>query len=253
MARHSRKTSLPTTLALLLALALSGGCDDGTGSDDAGADADGMDADFDRQADADGNDGGSSDADTPPDASERLARHLIGHFDSSAQAATNPSYWPVQLSMCRVDAPELGGNVLYVEQAMLDTPGSPYRQRLYVIEAGETPATEAVSQVWELRAPHTVVGLCDHGDRATFDGDAATERPGCATYMTWMDDHFEGSTNGQDCESSLNGATYATSIVTLHAERMESWDRGYDGADTQVWGAVDGPYVFDRKTAMGEQ
>jgi hypothetical protein len=29
---------------------------------------------------------------------------------------------------------------------------------------------------------------------------------------------------------------------------MESWDRGYDVDDRQVWGARTGPYVFERRS-----
>ncbi len=46
------------------------------------------------------------------------------------------------------------------------------------------------------------------------------------------------------------GASYATSEVTLDEVALESWDRGYDDTDTQVWGATQGPYVFIRRTAL---
>jgi len=68
--------------------------------------------------------------------------------------------------------------------------------------------------------------------------------------MEWKGDHFEGGTVGEGCESTLSGATYATSEVTLDASTLESWDRGYDAEGTQVWGATAGPYVFDRKTPL---
>ena len=61
-----------------------------------------------------------------------LAVWLSGTFDSSEQAAEDYSYYAVQLVACPVEAPELGANVLYIEQALADTPEDPYRQRLYV-------------------------------------------------------------------------------------------------------------------------
>ena len=30
------------------------------------------------------------------------------------------------------------------------------------------------------------------------------------------------------------------------AASLASWDRGFDEAGVQVWGATEGPYVFDR-------
>jgi len=51
---------------------------------------------------------------------------------------------------------------------------------------------------------------------------------------------------GDGCESTLRGAAYATSEVRLTLARMESWDRGFDRPGTQVWGATEGPYIFER-------
>ena len=47
--------------------------------------------------------------------------------------------------------------------------------------------------------------------------------------------------------STLRGATYAVSDVTLSATQILSWDRGYDAQDNQVWGAEAGPYEFLRQ------
>ena len=63
-----------------------------------------------------------------------LSEQLTGHFDSSDQANSNSAYYAVSLQSCPVDAPELGTDVLYVEQALVDNLADPYRQRLYVLE-----------------------------------------------------------------------------------------------------------------------
>lgn len=55
---------------------------------------------------------------------------------------------------------------------------------------------------------------------------------------------MRGATTGDGCGSALRGAAYATSEVVLTPDTLRSWDRGYDKAGKQVWGAVKGPYVF---------
>jgi hypothetical protein len=65
------------------------------------------------------------------------------------------------------------------------------------------------------------------------------------------DGSFTGSTVEDRCRSTLRGATYATSEVKVYPDRIESWDRGFDGADEQVWGAVAGPYVFRKVLEPG--
>ncbi len=183
-------------------------------------------------------------------AADTLARHLDGRFDSSAQAETSPQYFPVQLQTCRAEAPEFGPNVLYVEQAMLASLDAPYRQRLYVVEAGGEPSSKAVSRVYELVKPRAAVHACAGGASPSFVRADAIELPGCRVELGWTGDHFEGGTVGTECLNDHQGAVYATSEVAVFADGIKSWDRGYDAHGKQVWGAVVGPYVFDRKTPM---
>ena len=183
-------------------------------------------------------------------AANTLARHLDGRFDSSAQAGTSPQYFPVQLQTCRAEAPAFGPNVLYVEQAMLANLDAPYRQRLYVVDAGGDPSSNAISRVYALVKPKAAVHACADGASPSFVLADAIELPGCRVELEWKGDHFEGGTVGTECLNDHQGAVYATSEVTVFADRILSWDRGYDSHGKQVWGAVAGPYVFDRKTPI---
>jgi CpeT protein len=157
------------------------------------------------------------------------------------------------LVICPVAVPELGEHVLYVEQAKLDQLATPYRQRLYVVEPGADPSAQARSRVFELDRPKDFVGLCDDAGGASISIGDVDEKPGCAVELDYdaVSDTFQGGTRGHDCSSALAGASYATSEVTLNALELRSWDRGFDAGDTQVWGATDGPYVFERKTPVG--
>lgn len=177
-----------------------------------------------------------------------LARYLTGEFDSLAQAQRDASYFGVKLTMCPIDAPAIGELVLYVEQALTATPDQPYRQRLYVLSAVD--GSRAVSNVWQLHEPQHFVHLCDDPGRVTVSPADAFERAGCAVHLTWSDDRFAGGTLERACESALRGATYATSIIEITPTLITSWDRGYDGEGHQVWGAIDGPYHFERRSPL---
>ena len=191
-----------------------------------------------------------TDEDTPDADAERealvdkLGAWLSGSFDSSAQASSDPAYFDISLEVCPAEAPELGTRVLYVEQAVTGRESEPYRQRLYVLS---TQDERFVSSVYELDAPEAAIGTCGQGEPARFGAEEVSLRDGCAVYLEWREDHFVGGTEGTDCASTLQGASYATSQVELYDDRVESWDRGYDTLGAQVWGAVAGPYRFGRK------
>ncbi|HEU4408818.1 MAG TPA: CpcT/CpeT family chromophore lyase, partial [Polyangiaceae bacterium] len=101
-------------------------------------------------------------------AAARLHRLLIGRYDSSAQAASDAEFRVIHLTVCPADAPELGDRVLYVEQAAAEALDKPYRQRLYVVEAGAKGPASARSRVFELRAPEAAVGACARPERPRF-------------------------------------------------------------------------------------
>ena len=73
------------------------------------------------------------------------------------------------------------------------------------------------------------------------------QREGCTVHLRREGDAWRGSTHASDCNSTLNGAVYATSEVVVTAASLTSWDRGYDKAGKQLWDAVKGAYVFDRQ------
>lgn len=185
----------------------------------------------------------------PSSAVEEVAGLLTGTFDSKSQADADPKgFRAVRLVAVRVPKSRLGEPVLYVEQALLATPNKPYRQRFYRLE--ETADGGVVSRVFEPKDPLAVSGKWrDPADLAIFgEGDVA-ERIGCAVRLKKTPDGWSGGTEGKNCPSALSGARYAESDVRLFSDRLETWDRGFDVEDRQVWGSEKRPYSFERRSA----
>ena len=173
-----------------------------------------------------------------------LEARLTGTLTSAAQAARTEDYREIELRSCPVAAPGLGSTVLYVEQAVASAPDQPYRQRLYVLE--EEDERTVRSEIYTLADPAAAVGLCGRGERRSFHPSEATLREGCAVRMVFDGAVFRGETAPGACPSSLRGASHATVAVTVTAEGLDSWDRGWDASGEQVWGAEAGPYEFRR-------
>jgi hypothetical protein len=187
----------------------------------------------------------------PPSAVEDVAGLLTGTFDSKAQSDADPkAYRAVRLVSVRVPKSRLGDGspVLYLEQALLATPDKPYRQRFYRLEA--TADGGVISRVFEPKDPIVVSGKWrDPADLALYGPGDVVERIGCAVRLKRAVEGWHGGTEGTNCPSALSGARYAESDVRLYAGRMETWDRGFDVNDLQVWGSEKGPYVFERRSA----
>jgi CpeT protein len=178
----------------------------------------------------------------------RLAELMTGQFSSRAQAAADPEFFDIRLFMVEIwpGQPD-GSRWLYVEQARADVLERPYRQRVYKLSA--RPDGSLQSEVFTLPGDALAfAGAWKSPDRfARINPQSLMLRDGCAIILRAESaDRYTGSTVGNACPSELRGAKYATSEVVITPIGMDSWDRGYDAADKQVWGAEKGGYQFRR-------
>jgi len=174
---------------------------------------------------------------------ERLAQTMAGSYTSAAQAAADSSYFPIELEMVRI-WPERGDAAwLYVEQAMASTKGKPYRQRVYRLRRiGEG---QFESAIFSIPNGESWFGAYRSPGRFTaLSPDSLSVLSGCEVILQVDGPVYRGGTQGKSCPSTRAGASYTTSEVLLREGRMESWDRGWSAADTQVWGAERGGYIF---------
>jgi CpeT protein len=173
-----------------------------------------------------------------------LKSRMEGAFTSELQAKSDSDYYNIHLHMSAIWERSEDGYWLYVEQAVASAIKRPYRQRIYHLYRQDDYTL--VSKVYEMNAPLRFAGA--HANPELLQGltkDSLIDRQGCAIYLKKdKDGNFAGATPGKECLSSLRGATYATSEVVIHQDKLVSWDRGWDKDDKQVWGAEKGGYQF---------
>ena len=172
-------------------------------------------------------------------------RQLSGSFDSSAQALEDPTYYDVSLKACIVNIDNIETPTLYIEQALSDKQDEPYRQRIYILSQVDENTVQ--SEIYELDSPESFIGLCSESEVRTVSLDSITLKDGCEVVLEWNGEGFSGETGVDTCKSDMNGASYATSFVETTETMISSWDQGWNNDGEQVWGAVDGAYIFLRK------
>jgi len=164
-----------------------------------------------------------------------LQQMMTGSFDSSQQAQEDSSYYNITLEMYPIWKGK--GHWLYVEQAVASAKNKPYRQRVYQLE--KINNNTFVSKVFKLKDEEKFIGkYSELSFFDQFDTSILEEREGCGVYLTYQNGSYRGSTKDKDCKSTLRGASYATSIVNVFSDKIESWDQGFNDDDQQVWGAV---------------
>lgn len=184
---------------------------------------------------------------TPLERAVAVGGWMAGSYSSHAQSLADPEFRDVRLTMVRIWPERTDGCWLYIEQAMATSLERPYRQRIYCVKPGVGDAVE--SHVFEL--PGNALDMAgawrDTTRFASLAPESLTPRSGCTVFLRPDGDGWRGATNATDCASKLQGASYATSEVSVTAQALTSWDRGFDAAGVQVWGSTKGAYVFLRE------
>jgi hypothetical protein len=175
-----------------------------------------------------------------------LASYMQGSFTSIEQAKSDTDYFEIELEMARFNKDAKDGVWLYVEQATATKKEKPYRQRVYHVR--QVDANTFTSTIMSIKGGDAWYG--SFADPEKLNGlsmDSLQTLEGCAITLTQKDGVFSGSTDGRKCTNAWGKATYATSEVTISPGLMVSWDRGYNDAGEQVWGAEKGGYRFVKK------
>jgi CpeT protein len=186
----------------------------------------------------------------------QLGRMMEGSYNSAEQAANDKEYFDIRLHIARIwkERPESEGLYYYVEQATASAQQRPYRQRVYHLRTRKEDG-KIESVVYELPNPLRFTGQWkEPKPLAMLTPDSLLARQGCAVVMRKSGRReYRGATIGQECLSSLRGAKYATTDVTITPKQLISWDRGFDDKGEQVWGAKFGGYIFKKETAYTKE
>ncbi len=170
---------------------------------------------------------------------------MAGSYNSEKQSKVDTTYYNISLHMYPIWE-EDDGSWLYVEQALNDKQEAPYRQRVYKVE--HVSENKFKTTIFKLKEEKNFIGKWkDVGYFDQFNTSILEERSGCEVYLTKnKDGAYEGSTLDDNCKSTLRGASYATSKVTIKKDMVYSWDQGFDQDKKQVWGAEKAGYAFDK-------
>jgi len=177
---------------------------------------------------------------------ERIAARLTGAFSNAAQARADSNFREVVLHCARIWPARTDGHWLYLEQAMAIAPNMPYRQQVFLLASAPDGAVEA--RVFNLANPIVLTGAWKDPQRfASLTPADLVARPGCTIrFKVAADGSATGATEGTGCPSELENADHATTELTVAAEGIGIWDRGFDAAGHQVWGPPFRGFEFRR-------
>ena len=181
----------------------------------------------------------------------RLADWLTGSFSSEAQSGLDPDFFDIRIQAVRIWNERDDGYWIYLEQAAADAPERPYRQRVYHLTRLDPGLFQ--SRIFALNDPLSHAGRWrESRPLAELGPEDLLPRQGCEVLLREAGETaFMGSTLGRHCLSTLRGASFATSEVVVLRDVLISWDRGFEGAGEQVWGAEKGPYLFKKLENSG--
>lgn len=175
---------------------------------------------------------------------QQLVMFMVGDFSSQAQSKQDSDYYDIRLHIRPIWTSDKANHWLYVEQATAAAESKPYRQRVYKVESDAAGGFKSI--VYTL--PDQASWAGKYKTPEAFDKLKPAElslRDGCTVFLKKQKDgSFAGATQGIGCESTLRGAKYASSKVTITKSELRSWDQGFNEKGEQMWGATKGGYEF---------
>jgi len=176
----------------------------------------------------------------------KLASYMAGYFSSQDQAAQDTNYFDIRLQMAPIWKNRTDGYWLYVEQAVTGYEAKPYRQRVYRISQIDNDLFE--SRIYKLKEPARFAGAWkEKSPLSSLVPESLEYKKGTLIVLISKDDGtFDGSTIGKECPSDLRGASYTNTNVTITDKEIDTWDRGYNDKDEQVWGPEVHGYIFKK-------
>lgn len=175
---------------------------------------------------------------------QQLVDFMVGDFSSQAQSQRDSDFYDIRLHIRPIWASDKSNHWLYVEQATATAEDKPYRQRVYKVESDGSGAFKSI--VYTLPDQANWAGKYKTPDAFNqLKPNDLSLRDGCTVFLKKeKDGSFAGATKGTGCESTLRGAKYASSTVTITKTMLRSWDQGFNEKGEQVWGATKGGYEF---------
>ena len=183
---------------------------------------------------------------------DAVASRLEGVMDTSAQALANVKAPHVRMTTCRVSLTTGGTKrqhnsiFLYQEQALTKDLGSPYRQRfLQISPSAYSQSVRSLS--FKPATPTAWINFCakPESDRTIQPRDLGTAV--CSVFLKPSGDAYVGNTPADGCPANIRGAVRIKNHIVLRTIGMDTWDRGFDAAGRQVWGATAESYQFRRR------
>ena len=174
---------------------------------------------------------------------QAVANHLTGKMDTSAPTAAGGRVG-VRMTTCQVSLRDRPDSIyLYQEQSLKKSLDNPYRQRFLQIKAGEAKDT-VISQSYKPLNPQNWIGLCDRPEQQRVVNAREIGASVCHVLLKPKVSIYVGKTPPEGCPTKARGAVKITNLIILHDRGMDTWDRGFDAAGNQVWGAKNESYQF---------
>lgn len=144
----------------------------------------------------------------------------------------------------RIDAPQLGRHVLFLEEVKADQPSMAHRQRVMTLEWHPASSEVEVRQLFFKTGPAYDRALLDPAVVAGLTRDAFDTSPGCDLFFRWNADlsRFHGGMRPRACEyrHPVDGPVYAEFDMLLDEERLWYRDRSIIIADGSIRGEIEG-------------
>ncbi|MFL1895783.1 chromophore lyase CpcT/CpeT [Aquimarina sp. 2-A2] len=177
---------------------------------------------------------------------QKFSSLFIGSFSTKEQAFKDASYKAIVLNITPVWE-NTSGYWMFAEWADGNDTSQIIQRR--VIRFERLDSVTIVSKLYKLPENTKRITsdlIAEHVAKKISSKDLLL-REGCDVKFTKQTSNiYVGKTERNTCESNRPGISYISSQIIISTNRLSAWTKGFDTKGKQVWGKINGPYLYKR-------
>ncbi|KAA3635645.1 MAG: hypothetical protein DWP97_04380 [Calditrichaeota bacterium] len=188
---------------------------------------------------------GTAHADNPEILLNQFMNKITGSYSSYEQAAADSYYIDLHLNVKEIWKTEDSSRWLLLQTSFSSDTLYPYKNQLFHLYPYALNLIRIdIYSISEKKAFFKTVDSSLAFDTTFLEYVSISAN--CELYLNHIKSTFAAYSKSDKCPNNLRGASYANTDIELDGDELYIWERGYNSKDEQVWGPLNGGYIFKK-------
>lgn len=170
---------------------------------------------------------------------------IPGSYTSLEQATSDSNYLDLHLKVKEIWKTNDSSRWLFLQTSFSYDTLYPYKHQLFHLYP--IALKLVVIDVYQITEKESLIRTVD--SNLSFDTTFLSyvkKKNNCELYLNKVNAAFAAYSKSDRCPDNNRGASYSNRDIEFEGDEFYIWERGYNAKEEQVWGPLNGGYLFKR-------